>query len=214
MLSTIPIMVDLRGKDALIIGGGNVAHKRANLLCESEAHVTIVSPELSNPLKGMWQRSEVKWKKKKFEPEDLQGVYMVVIATNDPEVNEQVLHSANEIPLVNAANHAERGNIQFSNFISRGKLTISVSTNGASPKLSSKIKKDLEKQYDERYEAYVDFLYECRRQVKHSSISKEKQNDILSTLLSEVYFDQAEQDQFKDWLELTVEGVSKDEGAE
>ncbi|KGX91812.1 NAD(P)-binding protein [Pontibacillus marinus] len=212
-MSTIPIMVDLRGKDALIIGGGNVAYKRANLLCESEARITIVSPELSNQLKGMWQRKEVKWKKKKFEPEDLQGAYIVVIATNDTEVNEQVLHSAKHVPFVNVASHAERGNVQFSNYISRGKLTISISTNGASPKLSSKIKKDLEKQFDERYEAYVDFLYECRQRIKHSSISKEEQNEILSTLLSEVYFDKTEQDQFKDWLELTLKGGQKDEGA-
>ncbi|QHE51619.1 NAD(P)-binding protein [Pontibacillus sp. HMF3514] len=207
-------MVDLKGKDAVIIGGGNVAYKRAKLLYKSEARVTIVSPDLSNPLKDMWQRSEVKWKPKTFEPEDVQSSYMVVIATNDPEVNEQVLHSANQVPFVNVASNAERGNVQFANYISRGKLTIAISTNGASPKLSTKIKKDLEKQYDKRYEEYVDFLYECRQRVKHASISKEKQNDILSTVLSEVYFDKAEQDKFKDWLELTLEGEPKDEGAE
>ncbi len=210
-VTSIPLMVDLRNQKAVVVGGGSVAQKRAKILYENNALVTVVSPDLTNELEDMWRQSNIKWKRKKVGIDDLQGAYLVVIATNDSEVNEQVFLSASEVPLINVAGDAEKGNLQFANFFTRGKLTIAISTNGASPNLSSRIKKDLEEQYDEAYEQYVDFLYECRQRIKHSSMPKESQRDILRTLLNEPYIDKTQQDQCKDWLEHMVEGGQRNE---
>ena len=71
----------------------------------------------------------------------------------------------------------KEGNITFPNQLRRGKLTISVSTDGASPKLAKQIIQNLAQTYDESYEDYIDFLYESRQLIKEKALtSSEKQS--------------------------------------
>ena len=93
-----PLMVQLENRRAVIIGGGKVACKRARTLIESGAQVTIVSPHLTSELNAMAEDSVVVWKKKAFQPKDIKDAYIVVIATNNELVNEQVWQSSTRVP--------------------------------------------------------------------------------------------------------------------
>jgi precorrin-2 dehydrogenase/sirohydrochlorin ferrochelatase len=88
--------------------------------------------------------------------------------------------------LINVADQPELGNFIVPSLVRRGRLVFSVSTSGSSPALTKKIKRDLEETYNEDYESYVDFLYECRVLIKKFYDGHEKRS-ILEELTNEQF---------------------------
>lgn len=201
-----PLMIDIKSRHVIIIGGGKVAAKRARTLLQRGAIITVISPVLEAEIQEMWRQRKVNWEKKPFQSGDLKGAFMAVVATDDPSVNLSVLQSSSDVPLVNAATEASQGNVQFPAFLTRGKLTIAVSTNGASPMLTSRIKEELEYQYEADFETYVDFLYECRQLVKNSPLTKQEKHQFLHELLDEAFMSKEKQQQTILWLKRLAEG--------
>lgn len=182
-----PMMVDLENRTAVIIGGGRVAFKRAKLLVDHGACITIISPSIIDELNQILRCCHIAWKRKEFEPTDLSGAFLVVIATNNKEENDRIAASASEVPLLNRADGGEGGNLHFPGYVSRGKMTVAVSTGGASPMLASRITRRLEKEFPTDYGDYIDFLYECRHYLKQSDLSKEVQHNFLQRMLEDAY---------------------------
>lgn len=190
-----PMMVDVEERTAVIIGGGRVAFKRAKLLVDHGAYVTIISPHIIEELDQLHRCFQITWKNKKFDPADLKGAFVVVIATNNHKENERIAAAANEVPLLNRADGGDGGNLHFPGYVSRGKLTVAVSTGGASPMLASRIKKRLEDEFPSDYGNYVAFLFKCRQLLKQSRLPKEVQHDFLERMLEESYQDPTIQQQ-------------------
>ncbi|MCI2874689.1 NAD(P)-binding protein [Staphylococcus hominis] len=203
-MNNIPLMIDLSQKSIVIVGGGKVATKRASTLIEYCADVHIVSPIISTTLKELLDNENITWSQKEFEPQDVEHADFVVIATNNNEVNTKVLESVPPHALCNHASKAQVGNVTIPSILKRGKLSISVSTNGASPKLSKKMISRISDMYDESYEMYIDFLYESRQLIKRLSIEPSRKQDLLQHILSDEYLDEVKQQEFTRWLHLQV----------
>lgn len=186
-MAVIPLMIDLHEKKVVIVGGGHVARRRLTSLLESEAELTVISPEILPEIADLYKKGKVIWKNKKVSIEDLAEAFLIIIATNDSEVNETVRKNAPVNCLINASTDAQSGNVHFPSHLKRGKLSIAVSTNGASPMLASKVKSELSTLYDAHYEQYVDFLFEARTLIKKSKLSKEKKESYLREFLDEAY---------------------------
>ena len=203
-MNNMPLMIDLSQKSIVIVGGGKVATKRASTLIEYCANVHIVSPIISTTLKELLDNENITWSQKEFEPQDVEHADFVVIATNNNEVNTKVLESVPPHALCNHASKAQVGNVTIPSILKRGKLSISVSTNGASPKLSKKMISRISDMYDESYEMYIDFLYESRQLIKRLSIEPSRKQDLLQHILSDEYLDEVKQQEFTRWLHLQV----------
>lgn len=203
-MNNMPLMIDLSQKSIVIVGGGKVATKRASTLIEYCANVHIVSPIISIALKELLDNENITWSQKEFEPQDVEHADLVVIATNNNDVNTKVLESVPHHALCNHASKAQVGNVTIPSILKRGKLSISVSTNGASPKLNKKIISRISDMYDESYEMYIDFLYESRQLIKRLSIEPSRKQDLLQHILSDEYLDEVKQREFTRWLHLQV----------
>ncbi|MED1205416.1 NAD(P)-binding protein [Heyndrickxia acidicola] len=186
-MGSIPIMMDFQNKEIVIVGGGEIAKRRLKLFTNTGAQITIVSPKLLPELQEMQQRKLFNWKKKKYQAEDAVNAQFIIIATNNPFVNQYVRESAPKSAFVNHTESAERGNFHFPASFQRGRLTVSVSTGGASPYLAAKIKNQVEKTFDEQYGVYVDFLYECRQLLKKTTISSAEKTILLKEILKDDY---------------------------
>ena len=203
-MNHMPLMIDLSQKSIVIVGGGKVATKRASTLIEYCADVHIVSPIISTALKELLDNKNITWSQKEFEPQDVEHADLVVIATNNNDVNTKVLESVPHHALCNHASKAQVGNVTIPSILKRGKLSISVSTNGASPKLNKKISSRISDMYDESYEMYIDFLYESRQLIKRLSIEPSRKQELLQHILSDEYLDEVKQQEFTRWLHLQV----------
>lgn len=188
-------MIDLKNKQAVIIGGGKVASRRIAGLLDSEAVITVISPEATDDIKNLHNENMLTWKQKNFTSSDVQDAFLVIIATNEESVNQKVKNSVPANCLVNAAHHAGAGNLHFPARLKRGNLVIAVSTNGASPMLAKKIRKELSSQYDNRYEQYLDFLLEARTLLKTIKIDKLEKENYLRDFLTDSYLQPEKQEQ-------------------
>jgi len=147
-----PIQLNLKGKQVIIIGGGKVAQRKLAGLLHAGAQITIVSPEITDTIREYCQSGKVIWKQKSFTRDDLEKMFLVIAATNDPKMNKDVKRFVSTHQLLLMVDDPEESDFILPAVMNRGRLTLTVSTSGASPTLTKKIKEDLAQQYGPEYQ--------------------------------------------------------------
>ncbi|TNO69182.1 NAD(P)-binding protein [Bacillus cereus] len=182
-----PLRVRVNEKRVVVIGGGKVAGFKIIPLLKQGADIVVISPELDANLVKLVEEKKIRWYQREYEKSDIKSAFLVVAASSDSILNEQVAEDAAENQLVNVITNPESGNVHFPAAIHRGLLNIAVSTGGASPKLAKKIRDEIANKYDETYELYLDFLYEVRVKLKDLQLEKRERNILLQEVLKSVY---------------------------
>ncbi|MGX5373163.1 precorrin-2 dehydrogenase [Bacillus cereus] len=182
-----PLTVRVNEKRVVVIGGGKVAGFKIIPLLKQGADIVVISPELDANLVKLVEEKKIHWYQREYEKSDIKSAFLVVAASSDSILNEQVAEDAAENQLVNVITNPESGNVHFPAAIHRGLLNIAVSTGGASPKLAKKIRDEIANKYDETYESYLDFLYEVRVKLKDLQLEKRERNILLQEVLKSVY---------------------------
>ncbi|PEG09086.1 precorrin-2 dehydrogenase [Bacillus wiedmannii] len=182
-----PLTVRVEKKRVVVIGGGKVAGFKIIPLLKQGADIVVISPELDANLVKLVEEKQIRWYQREYEKSDIQGAFLVVAASSDALLNEQIAEDSTENQLVNVITNPESGNVHFPAAIHRGLLNLAVSTGGASPKLAKKIRDDIANKYDEAYGSYLDFLYEVRIKVKELQIEKRERNILLQEVLKSIY---------------------------
>lgn len=161
-----PLFIRMTGKKVVIAGGGRIAYRRLLPLLDEGAYITVISPQAIDAIVHLAEQKQITWHARPIEPTDYIDAFLIIAATNDSSVNEQIAAHASPNQLVNVVSNHLLGNVHVPTFFSRGKLQIAVTTGGASPTLAKQIKKQLEQQFDESFAKYVDEQYEKRQQRK------------------------------------------------
>ncbi len=135
-----PVMINIREKKVVVVGGGKVAARKIKTLLTEQAAVTVVSPTLHADI----PQTEVQWLARSYQTGDLEGAKLVFACTDQEEVNRQIMEEAAPSQLVN-----NTGDKTFSDFynvaIARKKdVSVMISTNGLSPSRSKEIRKKIE----------------------------------------------------------------------
>ncbi|EJR03318.1 NAD(P)-binding protein [Bacillus cereus] len=182
-----PLTVRVDKKRVVVIGGGKVAGFKIIPLLKQGADIVVVSTELDANLVKLVEEKQIRWYQREYEKSDIKDAFLVVAATSNSVLNEQIAEDASVNQLVNVITNPESGNVHFPAAIHRGLLNVAVSTGGASPKLAKKIRDDIANKYDEKYESYLDFLYEVRIKVKELQVDKRQRNILLQEVLKSVY---------------------------
>lgn len=177
-----PIFLELNGRPALVVGGGKVAARKAAGLVAAGAVVTVVSPALAPELAELAEAGKIIWRKKRFSGEDAGEAFLIIAATNDCETNAEVKKAAGPHQLVTIADNPDASDFHVPSIVRRGKLTLAVSTSGASPSLAKKIRGELEEKYGERYIDYLEFLDECRTKILAAVQDASRKRELLSML--------------------------------
>ncbi|SCN15562.1 Siroheme synthase / Precorrin-2 oxidase [Bacillus toyonensis] len=192
-------------KRVVVIGGGKVAGFKIIPLLKQGADIVVVSPELDVNLVKLVEEKKIRWYQREYEKSDIKDAFLVVAASSDSILNEQVAEDAAKNQLVNVITNPESGNVHFPAAIHRGLLNIAVSTGGASPKLAKKIRDDIANKYDETYEIYLDFLYEVRVKLKDLQLEKKERHILLQEVLKSAYVqNERKREQFLQELEERV----------
>ena len=203
-MAHMPILLDLTNKSIVIIGGGAIAERRVNKLMQFDAYITVMSPTLTAKLQKLYEQQQIQWLAQDYSIHQLPPAALVVVATNNKAVNRMGKQELPQQTLLNMASDSEQGDVVFPGILKRGKLSISVSTSGASPKLTTAILAELQQQFPPDYEQYVDFLYHCRQQIKQSNMSHAEQQKLLATVLDDKYQYKQFQQQLLSWLAQNI----------
>ncbi len=163
----LPIFLKLQGRPCVVVGGGKVAARKARLLCDSGAHVTVVAPELCPELEELVVRGMVHPVVSPFNPRALDDCVLVVAATNQPLINRRVSDMARErgIP-VNVVDDPLRSTFIVPAIVDRSPLIIAISSSGAAPLLARLLRARLETLIPAAYGRLAAFLGRYRDRVK------------------------------------------------
>ncbi|MCW9058020.1 MAG: siroheme synthase CysG [Gammaproteobacteria bacterium] len=140
-----PVFLDLRARDCLVVGGGPVAARKAAMLLEAGARVTLVTPVLAPSLERRVAAGELHHEARVFADADVEGKALVIAGTDDDGVNRHIAELARDrnIP-VNVVDQPELGSFIVPSVINREPIQVAVSTGGASPVLARLLRARLE----------------------------------------------------------------------
>lgn len=178
-----PVLLDLKGKRCLVVGGGAVAYRKTCSLLKAGAKVLVISPVLTRPLLNFSKSKKICYIRSKYHKKFLKNVFLVIAATNKKETNLQISKDARlRGMLVNVVDMPSLSNFIVPAVLSRKDLIISISTSGKAPILSKKIKEDLKKLIS-GYAKIVRPLASIRRKLKLKYPDAKLRKSVLHSFL-------------------------------
>jgi uroporphyrin-III C-methyltransferase/precorrin-2 dehydrogenase/sirohydrochlorin ferrochelatase len=145
MVQYLPIFTKLDNKPVLVVGGGDVALRKARAFIKARASVTIVAPEFCQELLTAEQDGEVTLIKDFFNESHLAGKMLVIAATDIEAVNHQVFELANQHNIfVNVVDDQPKCSFIFPSIVDRDPITIAISSAGTAPVLARRLREKLE----------------------------------------------------------------------
>lgn len=180
-MAYFPFYIDIEKKDILVVGGGAVALRKVEKLLPFNPVITVVSPEICNEI----VRLGVKTVKRVFADSDLDGMFCVISATNNSQVNEHIcrLCSAKNIP-VNTVDDKERCTFIFPALVKENGITAGITTSGKSPVYAKYVKEQLIQLLENINADTVDVLWKYRAAIKASINNEEERKEIFTRLLN------------------------------
>jgi precorrin-2 dehydrogenase / sirohydrochlorin ferrochelatase len=180
------MMIDLTSKQCLVVGGGSVGERKVASLLKAGANVILVSPTASLQLKRWAVSSRIKWLKRVYRSSDGEKCLIVIAATNSAVINKKVYQDATKRDQwINVVDQPQLCNFIVPSTIKQGKLQIAISTSGASPTLTKKIRQELEQQFGSEYELYLNLVQEIRKMLQHHVPDEAKRATLIRALATE-----------------------------
>ncbi len=203
-----PVFLDIAGKPAVVIGGGQVALRKVEGLLDAGAHVTVISPALHPDLEALVAAGRVRHVAREYSPGDLEGCLLAFVGTDDRSVNAAVAREGKQRGVwVNAVDDPANCDFIMPGIVRRGDIILAVSTSAGSPAMTRKLREDLEQFLTEEYALMLDLVAQVRRELCDRGVKVEPEvwNAALDAevkrLLSQGHLDEAKQRLLRSLLE-------------
>lgn len=166
-MQSLPIFFDINNRHCVVIGGGDVAMRKASMLLKADAAITLISPDLCHEIQTLVDDGKIKYIQANFDSAQLDGACLVIAATDDEAVNQAVSSSAQaaNIP-VNVVDSPALCTFTMGSIIDRSPIVIAVSSNGNAPVLARYIRTKIETMLPAAYGRIAAIAGEFRDQVK------------------------------------------------
>jgi len=192
-----PIFLDIKGRNCLVVGGGSVGTRKVETLLDCGALVAVVSLEVSEALKQLSDQQGITLKLRAYRSKDLDGKFLVIGATNNENLNQQIsADAAQRNMLCNIADRPSVCNFILPSIVQRGDLMLAISTSGKSPAYAKKLRQDLEHQFGHEYAVFLELMGAIRTRLLKEAHEPEQhkplfqkiiQSDIISLIQNKHY---------------------------
>ncbi len=171
-MAFFPFFKEMKGASGLIVGGGRVALRKAEALLPYGPSLRVIAPELLPE----FYKLDVRREERAFEDSDLEeGTDFVIAASADSEINSRVARLCREQRiLVNVADNPALCTFLFPSLIHRGRLSVGISTGGASPTAAVWLRKQFEQLLPEQIEPMLEWLFQQRTEQKERIAREER----------------------------------------
>lgn len=170
-----PVFLDIRDKHCVIVGGGEVALRKAERLLDCGAKVSVISPKLSPEFAALKDKKLISHIATEYSGDLIDKAALIIGATDDEKINANISNDARVkgIP-VNIVDDPQKCDFILPSIVQRGDLEIAIGTGGKSPALARYLREELEKQYDKEYEIFLNILGNLRKKMgKNAGIGKD-----------------------------------------
>jgi len=165
-MSLLPIFLKLDGRRGLVVGAGTVAFDKINSLLKTGLRLRVVAPLARQEIRQLAIEGRLEWIERPFEIADIDGIDLVIAATNSAEVNAQVYREAvARRILVNSVDDPPHCDFYFGSVVSRGALQIAISTAGESPAVAQQLRREIDEQLPEDLGPWLEDVGRLRREV-------------------------------------------------
>lgn len=206
-----PIFLDIRNKPCVVIGGGDVAERKVVSLLSAGARVTVVSPDFTVNLAGMGEDGKILLIKRPYQEGDLKGAFLAYAATDDEEINKRIsLEAEAKGVLLNVVDEPEMCDFIVPSVVERGALSIAISTGGASPALSKRLRMEMEERYGEEYSVFLEIMAAIRQKLLTKGSVSGKNRKIFNKLASSSMPDMIKMERWDEVDETIVSLLGED----
>jgi precorrin-2 dehydrogenase/sirohydrochlorin ferrochelatase len=184
-----PMFLKLLARPCLVVGAGTVAESKIASLLEGGGRVHVVAPEATPQVRSWTQSKDIEWHQRPFQPNDLEGMFLVIAATSSTELHGQIFEQATKRGvLCNIVDVPVFCDFYYPSVVQRGALQIAISTAGQSPALAQRLRKELEVQFGPEYEEWVAQLGEVRDKLFSAKLDPKQRKRRLHEAASEEAF--------------------------
>lgn len=171
-----PVFLNLRGRDCLVVGGGAVAYEKISALLDAGASVTVVAPAAVEQIVAWDAQGKVRWVRRASRPEDVQGRFLVIAATDDDALHREMYRLVDsQNRLFNAVDDPASCNFICPAVARTGAVQVAVSTAGCSPALAQRLRDRVREEIlGEDVGRLAQYLGEKRPQVKARLVGYER----------------------------------------
>jgi precorrin-2 dehydrogenase/sirohydrochlorin ferrochelatase len=185
-----PVFLKLTGRACLVVGAGSVGAPKIEGLLAAEANVTVVAPHSTQAVQDWADAGRLLWRARRFEPSDLDGAFLVVAATSSNALNDTVFKEAQRRGvLANVVDDPPRCDFYYPAVVRRGALQIAVSTDGKSPALAQRLRRQFELQFGPLYEDWLEELGRERQRLFAQPMNADERRQTLHALASQSSFE-------------------------
>jgi precorrin-2 dehydrogenase/sirohydrochlorin ferrochelatase len=171
MSTYYPIFLNIQGKKCVVVGGGEVAERKARALADQGSSVTVISARVCNGLAQLAEQGTIQIFRRDYRSGDLEHALIAIAATDDPMVNTEVAREGRERGvLTNVVDDPEHSDFIVPSLLRRGDIGIAVSTGGKSPALARRIRTELEQSFASEYASLALLISEVRQELKRDGI--------------------------------------------
>lgn len=207
-MSYYPILIDLHGKEVVVVGGGTVAQRKIETLLEYGAFVNVVSRELTPMLERYLEEGKIKYLGEEFRENYLNGIFMVIASTDDASLNHRISQEAiKKGLLINAVDQPSDCNFIVPAILQRGDLLLAVSTSGKSPALAKKVRKDLENQFGPEYATLLAIMGNLRKEVLSRGLSQDENSRIFNDIVDSHILDAIQKEDWDEVISIITEKI-------
>jgi len=191
-MSLFPIFLKLEGRRCLVVGAGTVAEQKIQGLIEAEGNVQVVAPQATDLVREWADSGVIDWQARTFDVKDLEGKFLVIVATSARELNESIFREAQQRQILcNVVDDPPHCDFYYPSVVRRGDLQIAISTAGHSPALAQRLRRELELQFGPEYGEWLARLGKARQDLFTSNIDPEERRRLLHRLASREAFETA-----------------------
>jgi uroporphyrin-III C-methyltransferase / precorrin-2 dehydrogenase / sirohydrochlorin ferrochelatase len=182
-MTLLPIFLNLTNRNCLLVGAGNVALDKITSMLTTGLSLRVIAPEARIEIQQLALEGKLDWIERRFEPSDLDGNFLVIAATNSPQVNSAVYQGCVErnIPC-NSVDDIPNCDFFFASVVSRGNLQIAISTSGESPAVAQRLRREIDAQLPSDFGKWLGHLGQLRREVLAMHPRSEARKSLLHQL--------------------------------
>ena len=182
-MSLLPIFLKLDGRRCLLVGAGAVALDKIASLLITGLRLRVVAPHARPEIRQLAADGKLEWVQRPFAVADLDGSFLVIAATDSPEINALVYQGSVERGiLANSVDDIPHCDFYFGSVVSRGDLQIAISTAGQSPAVAQRLRREIDEQLPQDLGPWLENLGQLRREVLETLPGSNARKSLLHLL--------------------------------